>query len=226
MDWQSGLIEENDFWERALGDPERHWKLSEYRERTDPNLELQAELQQLIPAAPGSTVRILDVGSGPLTRIGKKWSGRTIEITATDPLAEKYAALVKKLGVPQLVPVLPVHAEKLVAKFPANHFDLAYASNCLDHAYDPVQAIRQMLELVKLGHFVYLWHFANVGITERYTGLHQWNFDVKGNDFLISNGQVIESLKQKIGAAAELSCEVTHAFDCRVVIARLKKLAR
>jgi len=226
-DWQTDLVEENDFWASALADPERCWNISEYRERINPDFALQPELRALIPAPAGATVRILDVGAGPLTRVGKKWAGRRIEITATDALADKYDALIKRLNVPALVPVQMVHAEKLTETFPENHFDLAYASNCLDHAYDPVLAIRQMLMVVKAGHYAYLWHFANAGKVECYQGLHQWNFDVEKGKFIISDGRAVFSLAAEIGAMAEeITCEETQAFDNRVVIARIKKNGR
>src|SRR5688572_20370692 len=112
VDWKSGLEEENDFWTNALADPERRWDINEYRERTNPNFELQPELRALIPARDGATVRILDVGAGPLTRVGKQWAARKIEITATDPLAEKYTALTQRLRVPVLVPVQEMAAER------------------------------------------------------------------------------------------------------------------
>lgn len=224
LDWKAGLLEENDFWTRALTDPERNWNINEYRERTNPDFELQPELRALIPAPEGATVRILDVGAGPLTRIGKKWPGRQLEIIATDPLAEKYNELLKRLKVPSLVPVTVADAEKLTETFPRNHFDLAYASNCLDHSYDPVLSIQQMVEVVKPGHCVYLWHFANEGKKECYQGLHQWNFDSDGNRFLISDGRVTHSLGEKLGTTAEITCEQTEAFNNQVVIARIKKM--
>src|SRR6266516_646804 len=92
-DWAVGLPGELKFWESALKDPGRKWDPGEYRDRTDPDLELQAELKRLIPAAPGDKVRILDVGAGPLTRLGKRWSGREVEIVAVDPLAREYETM-------------------------------------------------------------------------------------------------------------------------------------
>lgn len=223
LDWESGLVAENDFWTNALTNPSRYWNIDEFKERTNPEFELQPELRALIKAPEASRIRILDVGSGPLTRIGKKWTNRQIEITATDPLAEKYNALMKRLALPLLVPVVAVHAEKLTESFPKNHFDLAYASNCLDHSYDPLVAIKQMLHVTKPGCYSYLWHFANEGKKARYTGLHQWNFDVVRNEFLISDGRTTKSLGKEVADLALLECEETTAFGGRVVIAKLKK---
>ena len=97
--WQGALSDELKFWENALMDNGRHWNPESFRKRTDPQLELQKELQELIPASPRTIVRILDVGAGPLTRIGKNWPGHELEIVAVDPLAEAYGAILDKLSI-------------------------------------------------------------------------------------------------------------------------------
>ncbi len=223
-DWSRALqTDELSFWEEALSDPEGKWLPSEFNERTNPELELQSFLQELIAAPVGASVRILDVGAGPLTRIGKRWEGRSLEIIAVDPLAKQYDVILNRR---QLVP--PVRttfglAEDLTSFFPRNSFDLAYASNSLDHSRDPIKAINEMLEVTKPGAYVYLWHFANVGIVELYGGLHQWNFDIVDDEFFISDGRKKFSLRQELLDAATLTCEVQHAFNCRVVVAKIRK---
>ena len=223
-DWKANLPEELQFWERALTNEGQHWDRNEYRERTDPNFELQDELKALIPAPPGSMVRILDVGAGPLTRVGKHWPGRDLQIIAVDPLAEEYNALLARIALRPLIPVTFAHGEKLAEHFPANSFDLAYASNALDHSYDPLVVINQMLTVVKPLCHVYLWHFANVGRVESYAGLHQWNFDIRGSEFVVDNGRRTQSVVNALRGRAEVTCEFQEAFGGKVVVAKLKKL--
>src|SRR5262249_23151674 len=145
----------------------------------DAELELQPELKELIPAPPGTIVRILDVGSGPFTHVGKRWPDRKVEIVPVDPLAEHYNQILDRLSIRPLVPAIFAEAEKLVERFAPDSFDLAYARNSLDHSYNPLAAIRSMLAVVKPQRYVYLWHVANEGVRERYTGLHQWNLDMR-----------------------------------------------
>ena len=223
-DWATGLPAELQFWEKALADGGRNWNETEYRKRTDPKLELQEELKELVPAAPGAVVRILDVGAGPLTPLGKHWSGRILEIVAVDPLAEQYMAMLARLSLKPPIPVRVAEAEKLLDHFPPNSFDLAYSSNSLDHSYDPLAAIRQMLAVVKPGHYVYLWHFANEGTLESFGGLHQWNFDSVKGDFVISDGKTTHSVTSQFKSTAQVTCETIQAFGKRVVIVKLKKL--
>jgi SAM-dependent methyltransferase len=222
---QSALDEELGFWEGALRDKGRHWNAESYRKRTDPGSELQEDLKKLIPAPVGATVRILDVGAGPLTRLGKHWAGRKLQISAIDPLAHEYDAMLARLGITPPLRTVLGHGEKLDDLFPQEHFDLACASNSLDHGCDPLRIIEQMVRVVKREHFVYLWHFANVGDAEAYAGLHQWNFDIKAEDFFISDGRRSSSLAQRFGERIQLQCEEDFAFGSRVVIAKIRKLS-
>jgi hypothetical protein len=223
-DWKGGLADEYAFWENALRDQGRNWSVEEYRARMDPNLELQSYLKELIDAPVGSVVRILDVGAGPLTRVGRRWEGRQLEIIPVDPLADQYDAVLKKLEITPPVRTRFGHGERLLEYFRENSFDLAYASNSLDHSYDPIAAIGQMLAVVKAQCFVYLWHFSNVGVEANYHGLHQWNFDVQRGDLTVNDGHRKHFLSKILAGRAWLQCEVTRAFNARVVVAKLRKL--
>lgn len=225
-DWKAGLSDELKFWAMALEDEGRRWKPELYQARMNPAGELQAELKCLINAPEGAVVRILDVGAGPLTTVGKRWEGRRIEIIAIDPLAEAYAQIMLRLGIHPPVKTLPGHGEMLVEQFGRDYFDLALANNALDHACDPLLAIEQMLAVTKPGSHVYLWHFANEGITERYRGLHQWNFDICHGDMIISDGRSNYSVAKRFESAAELRCESKYASGKPAVVAILKKLEK
>jgi len=222
-DWQNDLQAELQFWDWALKNQGRNWDQGEWRNCTNPNLELQAELKALIPSEHGSSIRILDVGSGPLTRVGKVWAGRTVEIVPTDPLADQYNALLAKHQIRPLVASVFAHGEKLSEKFAANSFDLAYASNSLDHTYDPLLVIEQMLAVVKPARYVYLWHVANEGARECYIGLHQWNFDIVKSDLVVGDGRKVQSVTDFFKGRAEITCEFQRAFDTDIVVATLRK---
>ncbi len=213
--------EEVRFWESVLGKAVENPDAAPfpYRSWLDPDFELQEEFKALIAAPAGATVRLLDVGSGPLTRLGKKWEGRKLEVHAVDPLAEDYKTLMARLRISAPVAPEAGQGEALLEKFPLAYFDFAHASNSLDHAYDPMLAIRQMLAVVKPNCYVYLWHFAHVGVMERYSGLHQWNFEIKGSDMILSDGRGKNySLASELSDIAELQCERRKFFEKGVVV--------
>jgi len=58
------------------------------------------------------------------------------------------------------------------------------ARNTLDHSYDPIRAIREMLDFAKPGAPLLLVHHRNTAEDESYHGMHQWNFEA-GDDSLV-----------------------------------------
>ena len=223
QEWDKGLPEELQAWELMLKDNGRNWV--EYRSRLDPESELQDEYKRLIGAQPGNhPIRVLDVGAGPLTSLGKKWAGRTIQIFPVDPLAREYSALLSRLGLQAPVPSQPGQGEKLLDLFEKNSFDFVLASNSLDHSCDPMLVIRQMISVLKPQCYVYLGHFVNEGIAAGYTGLHQWNFSIKRGDMILSDGRNRSySLRNEFEGVASLECEFQQWVGRPAVIGKLRK---
>jgi SAM-dependent methyltransferase len=148
-------------------------------------------------------VEILDVGAGPMTAVPKVHPGRDIHITAFDPLADDYNARLDELGIEPLVRTQRSAGEELLQHVEEASFDVAHASNCLDHAYDPALAIRNMVLAVKPGGLVLLRHERNEAVNEHYLGLHQWNFDAEGNDFIVWRPGTRRNLSRELADLAE-----------------------
>jgi SAM-dependent methyltransferase len=189
------------FWDNWLRTPEAQSLLDPQAPVDGP-----ATLLRCIERLDGSTVRIVDVGAGPLTTIGHVLPGRTIEITATDALAEEYDKVLARAGITPPVRTRLAHAERLAESVPRDHFDIAYCANALDHTYDPVRGVESMLSVVRPGGFVVLNHFANEGEIQHYTGLHQWNIDERGGDFVIWNQAGAENMTARLAPYAAVEC--------------------
>jgi len=216
--WKHSLPDEVHFWAKALANPHTHWDQKEFARRTDPLLPLQNELCDLLRPHCGNVVRILDVGAGPLTRLGKVWDGKKLEIIATDPLAQEYDQILNKVGIDPLIRTIAVQGEKLSDHLTPTSFDLAYASNALDHAENPLEIIRQMTLMVKPGGHIYLWHFVNCGVQERYSGLHQWNFYGTSDDLFVNDGRKSYSVREFLGSDYTVRSQKEHDFGSEVVI--------
>ena len=201
--WASGLDNEVAFWtawfhSRGLQYPE------DYARRLDPHSELDDALAALLPP---DNARVLDVGAGPLTVLGKRRAGKPIDIVAVDALAEAYDAIMAEVGVVPPVRTLKCDAEKLSAMFADGGFDLAHSQNALDHSYDPMRAIAEMLRAVKRGGYAYLRHNRNEAENEGYRGLHQWNFDLREGRFVIWNRSRIIDAQRKFESLADVTVE-------------------
>lgn len=205
--WHTQLADEVAFWDEYLATKGLQWK-DEFRRRLDPDLPLQQEFTRLLEAPAGSRVRILDVGAGPLTVVGKKWAERTVEIVAVDPLAPEYDRLLAKHGIQPVCRTCCARAERLTEIFPAQAFDFVHARNSIDHSSDPITAISEMLRVVKPGCWVYLEHKINEGRAENYHGLHQWNFFPKDGEFFIAGrGRLAVNVSARFRSVAETQVE-------------------
>jgi len=193
--WQWNIRSELTFWDsyfetRGLDFPE------DFKQRMDPDLELQPQLAALLPKD-RKVVRLLDVGAGPLTFVGKKYRDYDLQIEATDPLAPGYDGLLNKYGLNPPVRTVSGDAEKLTQQFSENTFDIVYARNCIDHTYSPEQAMLEMIRVTKPGCFVLMEHVPDEAIHQNWSGLHNWNFSEENGDFIISSKTTKLNFSQK-----------------------------
>jgi SAM-dependent methyltransferase len=196
---KAGLNFEADFWDDYFLTRGGRWP-QDYLRRLDPGSPLEAMHRPFIDRLPGTRIRILDVGAGPLTILGKTHPGKQLDITAVDPLSARYDQLFTKYGVTPPVRTIAGSGESLAAQFGENVFDFVYAQNCIDHAENPVEAMRQMVLVAKPGCEAVLFHAPNEAETQEYTGLHQWNFTLEDGRFVVTgkNGRtdVAEALRE------------------------------
>jgi ubiquinone/menaquinone biosynthesis C-methylase UbiE len=77
-------------------------------------------------------------------------------------------------------------AEHLDDQFEDGQFHLVYMRYALDHCYDPVGALRQMVRAVRPGGIVMVEHYRDQTQTE-YQGLRHWNLHPEADDLVIAN---------------------------------------
>jgi SAM-dependent methyltransferase len=154
--------------------------------------------------------------------LGKRWTGRQVAITAVDPLADQYATLFERTGVTPLVKPIRGEAEQVSNLFPPRSFDLVYAQNCLDHGYDPLRSIQQMLELVKPTGGVLLEHAIDEREHMKYAGPHQWNFRAEHGRFVISRPGLWVDAHAELARAAYI--DVENCPDIRWIRVTLRRV--
>lgn len=220
MRWRTGIPYERDFWHSYFEKTIIPQGDAYPRLRTD--TALQDRVVSLLPAEQ-ETVRILDVGAGPLTYLGKTCRGRTICITPVDPLAEQYDRILAEYSITPPVRTTKGEAERLTSQFGENSFDLVYARNCIDHSYDPEMAIGEMIGVCRPNCYVLLEHHPNEGKAGEYSGLHQWDFSVdeSGNSIVGSRTRAV-NMTEKLNHRCSITCEILHGQE-EWVIARIRK---
>lgn len=179
--WLSGINEELLFWEEFFKKKSQEAVCGKKREFT---------LENQLPDAPCESVKFLDVGSGPIGRCGFLSSKvKDLQITAVDPLADAYNYLKQKYHVDNGLDLRYGFVEILDTLFEKDSFDIVHMSNSLDHSFDPLRGIMQLLFVCKIGGKVILRHQENEGERCQYQGLHKWNLSLHNNQntFLIWN---------------------------------------
>jgi len=198
------LLHEVEFWERWLATEDG---LKWQHECQDPQRLLQDYLlKDRMDDVQCEVVWILDVGAGPVTSLGYTYPGKVLKITAIDPLSKEYNLILAAAQIRPPIRTTCCPGEQILDKYERDTFDFAYASNSLDHSYDPLLVIRNMLAVVKKGGFVLLRHYKNEGKIENYMGLHQWNFDRRENDFIIWNEESERNVTHILQDEAQVEC--------------------
>lgn len=174
--WQREIPSEIFYWEYLIK-TKKDWYTENFAERINPNATLQDILLKYIDKSQAKN-KILDVGAGPLTSINKKNKYVEVEIYPIDPLADEYYKILKKYNIQPLVRTQQSNGEKLTDKFNENTFDISYSSNAIDHSYNPIKFIEQMIKVTKKKHFIILQIIEKEGGNENWSGLHQWNLFV------------------------------------------------
>lgn len=212
--WADNLQSEIDWWKSNMTDwlehPSKNKPAGGIFFRLNPDAELQPEVARFIHSP---DAKVLDVGAGPLTVLGKVWDGYRLDITAVDPLAVQYAEMLSSLHVTPPLLTRFAEAESLTQDFKRSTFDLCHARNCLDHSHSPVKAIQEMLAVTKPRGVVFLNHSMNEGAKVSYIGLHQWNFRERGGDFVIASpGKRSVNVSKLLKDLADVSVEIKNGW--------------
>ena len=218
--WKKGIDFEIEFWSSWFESKGLSWS-QDYKNRLNKDLVLQSEFVDLLNCIK-SVPSILDVGAGPLTALGKVMpDGTRVNLTAVDPLAKYYKSLLDQANLSPLVETKYAEVERLDEFFSENQFDLVHMCNALDHCYDPLRGLFQMLKVVKRKSNVYLKHSSNEAEKENYTGFHQWNISCANGKFIFWNKTITIDVQKEIQNIGSCTFQELEGGWNKVVIKKL-----
>jgi len=134
-----------------------------------------------------------------------------ISITAVDPVA----VLAKREITPPVRTELG-WGERLTEQFGENKFDITYSRNAIDHSYDPIECIDEMMITVTKKN-----HYVIVEVNERGASLEGWD-GLHQRDFFVA--RTMPSLKRHLfieGKSVE-AVDVTSHFAKRAEMTTLE----
>lgn len=219
--WVLGVYSEVEFWRVWIRTRGAFWR-DDYARRLRVDTALDDQAASLLPTnVPAGEIKILDVGSGPLSGLGVTHKGERLDVIAADPLAKAYQRMYQEFNVIPPIPVKLAFAEDLTVFFQKSEFDLVVCQNALDHTFDPWRALRQMIEVSKPGGFVLLRHARNEAENQKYSGLHQWNLDASPDgDFIIWNKNSSFNVNRLL--AGQVRVELLASAPTHIVVALSK----
>lgn len=213
--WMKGISSELEYWDQYIatqgyGDTQDflNYTAKERPFLLDDDLEL-------------SVSKVIDVGSGPFSLCGTISKNGIIDFTAVDLMAPIYKSVKARYNLE--TEVCPEFAilEKLASQFGVEQFDIVHISNALDHTYDPMEGIWQLLAICKVSGKVILQHHQNEAEAAKYDGLHQWNCTLQNGKFEIWNKEVVIDVAEELKGLVEITFE-RHAPMDKVIMRKVK----
>jgi hypothetical protein len=209
-EWIRRRDSEITFWKRWVASKGLQWQ-KDFSKRVSPDLELPPFIEkQLLQAGVDSNtpLRILDVGSGPLTFVGtQSRTFKEVEVVPIDPLADFYNGILAENHISPPNPTTKGSVENLLGLFPPKSFHCIWICNALDHSYDPLMGLITILTLITDRGIALVGFHPREATHGKYQGLHQWDFCISDKgDFLI----------ERLG----LSLNITKLFanHCRITV--------
>jgi len=215
--WQNGIASEQHFWNQWMQKQGLEWP-DDFTRRLDAAAPFDDWVAPVVRSLGQSEVSVLDVGAGPITILGYILTGVKLVLTATDPLTPIYNDLIDRYGLNPPLRTIFAPAEELSAFFGPNSFDIVHCRNALDHSFDPVRGIVEMLKVVRVGGWILLRHFENEAERGNYEGFHQYNFDCRDGRFVIWN----KSIQIDVAKSLPPQCEVLVEKSGTVIV-RIRK---
>ena len=178
--WLSGVESEIAFWNTYMKTRGGAYFVNyQWTTSTEKTFSLEHEIPKEMY---GKEYKVLDVGSGPFSRLGTNTDKAKLDMLCIDPLGMAYARLKRKYGVDTGIRLETGFVEMLDRAVPADAFHLVHMSNSLDHSFDPIYGIKQLLHACKMGGKVILRHAENEAERAEHKGFHQWNLSLKNEE--------------------------------------------
>ncbi|MHC2298135.1 methyltransferase domain-containing protein [Rhizobium mongolense] len=172
--WESGIDSEIRFWWKSVSkniySKNRVGYLQQFQ--VDTEFPFQADIAHI----KSETIDALDIGCAIRPTVGLRLTdGRSMKMTAADPLASAYEVLLDLYEIERPYALRFAVGEKLTQIFGVNQYDFVLARNCLDHGFAPHTSMEEIVKTLKPGGVAKLIHFENEAEAEHYKGFHQWN---------------------------------------------------
>ena len=177
-----------------------------HTKKSFPNLAL-ADIRALWKGGAAS-IRVVDIGCGPISRL--RWGALEgmMTIIGVDPLNDLYDVVIERHGYSALPHIRP---EKCLTEFAedldfgGDTFDLFYSCNALDHTQDVDRAFTAIKKGLTIGGAAVLVINTREGERQQYVGLHKYNLWIEDKTIKVSEQDA--SVRDLLAAVGGLHLE-------------------
>lgn len=205
--WADNIREEADFW-RSWFEEDKYAELRNIR-LTSLKSAFPPAFVRSLGVNPGDPVRVLDVGSGPISTLPSNAPENPVELVCVDALADVYNVLLDQYGYQDLPRPLKIKGEELSSVLTERRFHYVHIANALDHCEDPEKTLVEMYRVCRPGGLIAVVSVENEGEREQYQGLHQWNLEADDENLWLWR----PSLRQDLRAALDDHTYTWHYED-------------
>lgn len=204
--WSQAIGSEVDFW--------RSWFAEDkYAEARDAKRRLATStfpegFAPFVGLGPSEVLRVLDVGSGPISGLPSRAPDNPVELVCTDALADFYNTLLDEHGFDEVPRVLKIKGEELSSMLAEGRFHFVHIANALDHCEDPARTLEEMYKVCKPGGLIVVASFENEGERRQYHDLHQWNLEADDQSLWLWNPSMRKDLLEGIGDRSYAWCHL------------------
>ena len=156
------------------------------------------EISDLVKMIP-PPVKVLELGPGPRSRLTTGYDKGLYDLVAIDPLANDFKT---HLGGRDFL--VQGTGEDMYKQFDRESFDIAYASNVLDHVSNPQLCMNHLVYLTKIGGYIIIQGNTNEGTRTDWQGIHKHDIWVDGEN-LMCKLQHGKQFKLNIGPIEKVS---------------------
>jgi len=135
-----------------------------------------------------NAIKVLDVGSGPLSMLAYGHYKKLYDLDCVDPLADIYRKLLEKYHFEISYGMINCPGESLSNILATNSYDIVWIHNALDHSQNPETVMIEMSKVLKRGGYLCVAGWAREGTAEGFLGLHQ-------NDLYLEDGHLVLATK-------------------------------
>jgi ubiquinone/menaquinone biosynthesis C-methylase UbiE len=196
--WTTKIGDEAAFWRAWFTEPE-FADVRAARRESLVSAVFPREFVGSLGVEPGDVVRVLDVGSGPLSTLASRSPDNPVELVCVDALADVYNALLDEYGYLEVPRVIKLKGEHLAAVLTDERFHYVHVANALDHCEEPAKALSEMYRVCKPDGLIVVISVENEGERENYQGLHQWNLEANDDGLWLWNPSLRKDLLEDLG---------------------------